>query len=188
MPALVAGTHEESRPADRPADESVVDTLPRRLMRAAEKGVGRRSEPQVLRAGRVDELPRLGESDAKRLLGMDVLAGGDGLEAHFNMRFGHREVQDDLNRGIGQNRLDRLRWNAEFSGTRLGGGEVHVGKRDNIEDRKRLGGLQIGSADIAATDHRDFDPVHASSLSQSTREAARGRSCPTARHRVHAKS
>ena len=86
MPALVAGTHEEGRPADRPADEPVVDALPRRLMRTAEKGVGRRSEPQALRGGRVDELPGLGESDAERLLGMDMLAGGDGLEAHLDMR------------------------------------------------------------------------------------------------------
>ena len=119
---------------------------------------------RLFAAGRVDELSRLGESDAERLLGMDVLAGGDGLEAHLDMRFGHREVEDDLDRGIGQNGLDRLRRNAEFSGTRLRGGEVHVGERDDVEDRKRLGGLEIGGADVAAADHRDFDPVHASSL------------------------
>ena len=164
MPTLVAGTHEEGRPADRPADEPVVDTLPRRLMRTAEKSVGRRSEPQALCAGRVDELPRLGERDAERLLGMDMLAGGDGLEADLDMRLGHREVQDDLDRGVGQNGLDRLRGNAEFSGARLGGGEVQVGERDDVEDRKRLRGLEIGRADVAAADHRDFDPVHASSL------------------------
>ena len=116
MPTLVAGTHEEGRPADRPANEPVVDALARGLMRAAEESVGRRSEPQALRAGRVDELPGLRESDAERLLGMDVLARGDRLEAHLDMRFGHGEVEDDLDRGIGQHRLDRLRGDAELSG------------------------------------------------------------------------
>ena len=57
-----------------------------------------------------------------------------------------------------------LRGNAEFSGARLGGGQVQVGERDDVEDRKRLRGLEIGRADVAAADHRDFDPIHASSL------------------------
>ena len=53
-----------------------------------------------------------------------MLAGGDGLEAHLDMRFGHGEVEDHLDRGVGQNCLDRLRGNAEFSGARLGGAEI----------------------------------------------------------------
>ena len=95
---------------------------------------------------------------------MDVLARGDGLEADLDMRLWDREVEDDLDRRVGENSLDWLRGNAEFSGPRFRGGEVHVGERDDVEDRKCLGGLEIGRADVAAADHRDFDPVHTSSL------------------------
>jgi hypothetical protein len=45
------------------------------------------------------------------------------------MRFGQGEVPDELDRRVGQNCVGRRRRNAEFSGARLGGGEVQGGQR-----------------------------------------------------------
>jgi hypothetical protein len=45
------------------------------------------------------------------------------------MRFGQGEVPDELDRRVGQNCVGRGRRNAEFSGARLGVGEVQGGQR-----------------------------------------------------------
>ena len=55
MPALVAGAHEEGRPADRAADQAVVDALARGLMGAAEERVGRAAETQAPGGRGLDE-------------------------------------------------------------------------------------------------------------------------------------
>ena len=75
MPALVAGAHEEGAAGDRRADRAVVDQLARGLVAAAEEGVGRAADAQALLRGEVHHLARLGDVDAERLLGIDVLAG-----------------------------------------------------------------------------------------------------------------
>src|ERR1700729_3862886 len=95
---------------------------------------------------------------------MDMLAGGDGLEADLDMRLGHGEVENYLDGRVGQNSLDWLRGDAELRGPRFRGSEVHVGERDNVEDWKRRRRFQIGRADVATADHPDTDPFHASSL------------------------
>ena len=107
MPALMARAHEERRAADRPADQPLIDGAARGLVGAAEKGVGRAAEPQALGRRGFDQAARLGDGDAERLFRVDVLAGGDRLEADFNMRVRNREVQDDLDRRIGKQRVDR---------------------------------------------------------------------------------
>ena len=109
---------------------------------------------------------------------MDVLARGDGLEADLDMRFGHGQVEDYLDRGIGRAEHRRLRGDAEFGGRASAAARAHVGERDDVEDRKGLRGLEIGRANVAAADHPDTDPFHASSLNSIEREAVRGRSCP----------
>ena len=95
MPALVAGGAEEGGAADRLADGAIVDELAGCLVGAAEEGVGRAADAQALGFGRVDQLLRFGQADAQRLLRMDVLAGGDRLEADLDMGAGHGEVDDD---------------------------------------------------------------------------------------------
>ena len=101
-------------PAIGLADGAFVDQLARGLVRAAEEGVGRAADPHALGLRRVDQLARLGDGDAERLLRMDVLAGGDGLQADLDMRLRHGQVEDDLDRGIGEQRVDGLRRDAEF--------------------------------------------------------------------------
>ena len=90
-----------------------------RLVRAAEERVGRAADAQAPRRGRVDQTARLGERDAERLFRMDVLAGRDRLQADLDMRLRHREVEDDLDRRVGENRVDRARGKAEFGRARL---------------------------------------------------------------------
>ena len=130
MPALVARAHEERRAADRPADQPLIDGAARGLVRAAEKRVGRGAEPQASRGRGFDQPARLGDSDAERLFRVDVLAGGDRLEADFDMRVRNREVQDDLDRRIGEQRVDRTRRNAKFRRARLRRRGIGVGERD----------------------------------------------------------
>ena len=102
MPALVAGTHEESGPADRPTDRAGVDQRPRRLVAAAEKRVRGAAEPQSARRGGVGKLSSFRQADAKRLLRIDVLAGGDRSQADLGMGGRHGQVEDDLDRRVGQ--------------------------------------------------------------------------------------
>ena len=79
VPALVPGAHEEGGAADRLAEAPAVEELPRRLVRAAEEGVGRAADAAARAAPPPRQRRRLGEGDAERLLGIDVLAGGDDL-------------------------------------------------------------------------------------------------------------
>ena len=79
---------------------------------------------------------RLGDVDAERLFGMDVLAGGERLQPDLDMRLRDGEVDDDLDRRIGEQRVDRARGQAEFRGPRLGRLGIDVGERDDVEDRE----------------------------------------------------
>ena len=62
--------------------------------------------------------------------------------------------------GIGEQRFDRHRRNAELGAARLRGRGVEVGDRPDVEDREGPRRLEIGGADIAAADDADADPVH----------------------------
>ena len=159
MPELMAWAHEKGRAADRPANRALVDQFSRRLMRAAQKCVGRATDPQASSAGGVDQLARLGDVDAERLFRMNMLARGDRLQADLDMRFGNGEIDDDLDRGIGEKRVDRSRLQPKFTGARLGRPRIGVRQRDDVEDRKAFRGFQIGRADIAAADDADADAL-----------------------------
>ena len=100
MPALVARAHEERRAADRPPDQPLIHGAARGLVGAAEKGVGRRAEPQALGCRSFDQPAGLGDGDAERLFRVHMLAGGDRLEADGDMGLRNREIQDDLDRRI----------------------------------------------------------------------------------------
>ncbi len=160
VPALMARTHEERRAADRAADQAVVDACARGLVRAAEERVRRAAEPQALRRRRLDQPTRFGDVDAERLFRVDMLAGGDRHQADLDMRLRYREVEDDFDRRIGEERVDRTRRRAELGRARLRRRRIGVGERDNVEDREFLRRGQIGRADVAAADDADADPFH----------------------------
>ena len=98
--------HEESGAADRPADQPFVDRAARSLMGAAEKRVRRRAEPEPFGGRRFNQSARLGDRDAERLFRVDVLASGDRLEADVDMRLRRREIEDDFDRRIREQRID----------------------------------------------------------------------------------
>ena len=136
MPAFVAGTHEERGPADRPTDHALIDALARSLMRAAEKRVGRAAEPQGFGGGGVHQTARFGHVDAERLFRMNMLSGGEGLEADLHMGSRHGEIEHDLDGGVGEQFLDRIGAQAEFLRPRFGCGWSGVRQGDDVEDGK----------------------------------------------------
>ena len=132
-------------------------------MGAAQKCVGRATDPHALGFGGVDQLARLGDVDAERFFGMNMFAGGDRSQPDFDMRFGNGEVDDDLDSRIGEQRLDRACGQSEFAGPRFGGRGNGVRQRDDIEDRKLLRRLQIGWTNIAAADDANADALQSRS-------------------------
>ena len=160
MPALVAGAHEEGGAAERNADGAFVDELAAGLMSAAEKGVGRAADPHAAGGCRLDQLARLGDGDAERLLGMDMLAGGDRLQPDLDMRLRDGQVDDDLDGRVGEKIGDAFGGEAELGGARLGDRLIHVGEGAHLQDGKDARCLEIGRADIAAADDADADRIH----------------------------
>jgi hypothetical protein len=78
----------------------------RRLMSAAEKGIGGGADPQVPGRCRVRQLFALDEIDAERLFRIGVLAGINRLQANRDMRLRNSQVEDDLDRGISKQGVD----------------------------------------------------------------------------------
>ena len=128
-------------------------------MGAAEKGVGGAAHPHAARLGSVDQLARLGNLDAERLLGVHMLAGRDRLEADLDMGLRDGEVDDDLDAWVGEEIGDASSRQAELGGTGFGDRLVHVGEGTHLEDRESARRLEIGGADIAAADDADADPI-----------------------------
>ena len=86
------------------------------LVGAAEEGVRGAAEADALCLRRVDQGFSLGDGDAERLLGMDVLAGGDRPQPDLDVGVRYRQVDDDLDRRIGEQCLDAHRRHAELGG------------------------------------------------------------------------
>ena len=78
-------------------------------MGAAEKGVGRAAQSQSLIRSHCSETTSFGKADPERLLGIDMLAGGDRRQADRHVRIGHGQVEHDLDGWIGEQVLHRDR-------------------------------------------------------------------------------
>jgi hypothetical protein len=152
--------HEEGAAGNRRADRAVVDQLARGLVAAAEKGVRRAADPQVLLRSDVQHLSRLRDVDAERLFGMDMLAGVEHCEADVSVSQRHREVDHDLDVVALEELVDPHRRQTELGTAALRRIAAHVGERADIEDRKALRSFQIRGADVAATDYSDADFSH----------------------------
>ncbi len=103
---------------------------------------------------------RFGERDAERLFRVHVLAGRDRLQADFDMRLRHREIENDLDGRVGENRIDGARGKAEFGRARFRRRGIEVRQGDDVEDGEFFRRGQIGRADVAAADDADSDPFH----------------------------
>ena len=65
-----------------------------------------------------------------------MLARGERLQADLDMRLRHRQVEDDLDRRIGEQLIDWTRGKAELGRARLRGRRIGVGERDDVEERE----------------------------------------------------
>ena len=68
---------------------------------------------------------------------MDVLAGGDRLQADLDVGAGHGQVDDDLDLRIGEQLGDALHRHAELGAARLRRRAVDVGDGADLEDAGR---------------------------------------------------
>ncbi len=83
-------------PIDRRADGALVDQAPRQPAGGAEEGVGRRAEREAARCGLATSVAAGLGFDGERLLGEDVLAGGERPHGDVEMRGGDRQVEDEV--------------------------------------------------------------------------------------------
>ena len=171
MPALVAGAGEEGRGGDGRADPTVVDELAAGLNAAAQEGVGRTTDPQILRLGHAQNLFAFVAVQTEGLLVIGVLAGFEALEGDFGVDFGNREVDDDFDIG-GEQFLDRAVGDGKlgFAGKLpvggplgldvldlgLGAGGIDVGESDEFDVAQRVEVFAVDAADVAATDDANF--------------------------------
>ena len=104
------------------------------------------------------------QGDGERLFRIDMLARGDRPETHRHVVLRRRQVEDDRDARVGEQRIDRQRLDAVGRG--LGPRRVHVdvGAGDDLQDREFRGGLQIGIRDIAGADDADADGLHCRGL------------------------
>src|SRR5207253_722629 len=97
-------------------------------------------------------MPALFTSDAERLLDMYVLAGANRVHTHPVVSLWNGQIHNDLNLGIGQQLAYRQRSRyAVLFCLGLRPMRVQVGACDYIQVSKRLPGLKVYAADVAAT-------------------------------------
>ena len=109
----VGAAHEHGRGrTHRCADRAFRDQLPTGLVRAGEERVGRASEAQAEPLRLRDELARFIRSRRKRLLGIDVFGGGESCGDDGRVRVGRREVENQVDFGVGDQLADTERTKA----------------------------------------------------------------------------
>ena len=123
----------------------------------AEESVGRRSQRKAARRGRGHQLPAGFGFDGQRLFGEDMLAGGERLHRDVEMRGGNRQVQDQIDVGVGDERIDVHRAQAELRGAARSRLRVDIGAGGDLDAAEEGGIAQIGHRNTAASD--DADPA-----------------------------
>ena len=103
----------------------------RRLVRPGQEDVGRAAEPQAAPLGLGHELGGLGDRQVERLLGVDVLAGGERLADDGAVHARRRQVEHDVDRRVGQQLVDRRGREPVLLGQRARRARVDVGAGDD---------------------------------------------------------
>ena len=132
----------------------------RLLVAAAEEGVGRRADADALGLRRIHQRLAFGEGHPERLFAVDVLAGGDRAFADLDMGAGDREVEDDPDLGIGEQRVDRHGRDAELGGLRARRPRASCRRcrRSRAPGKSRIA-LRYCDRNIARADDADADPA-----------------------------
>ena len=119
------------------ADRAVAHRLPHRLRRVAERVRGGAGQAQALLRGEGDELAGLLDAGGEGLLGIDVLSGQERSAVDLVVGVDAREVDDDVDLGIGEEfRVRCVAAQAVGPRHRLGAGGIDVG--DAADDQPRM--------------------------------------------------
>ena len=126
------------------ADLALVDIIARQLMSAAEERVGSAADLEIAGRGDPAQLLALFQGQDQRLFGIDVFAGFQDHLGDRKMRIRDRQVDDDIDVRIGQQRLDRLCLDAKFGRADFGSRRVDVGAGDNLDALEERREREIG--------------------------------------------
>ena len=155
MPTV--GTADEHRRGcpERLSDRSVGDQPPARLVGAAEERVRRAAETKPLLLRGRDELPAFAAGRGKRLLGVDVLARIERGAHDSSMRLRWREIEHELDLGIGNQRVDGQWPQSVLARETLGELGVEIGAGDRLPVLERCGVLDVARCDDPAAHDAD---------------------------------
>ena len=125
------------------------------LMRATQKGIWCAADRQALGLGQITQGRALFQRQHQRLFGIGVLARfqnalGDGV-----MRVRDRQVDHDVQRGVGKQVIHALRFDVELCRAGLGGVHVDIRHSADFQPFEQGGEFQIRGRDIAAADDTD---------------------------------
>ncbi len=156
MPALRPRRQHECVRSDRLADRAGIDQLAARLQTAAEERIGRAADAHVRGAGRGNESATFPNRQRQRLFAIHRLSGADGGAAHRHVRLRNRQVHDEIDVAIGEQRVDRQRPRNPVRTRKLVGTLcVDVGARYQVDERQRVQFFRIHLRDDAAADDAD---------------------------------
>ena len=156
MPVLVPAAHHEGGERDRLADRPVVDHFSRRLNAGAQKGVGGTSHAEVLLSRGAEEHGAFVAIDGQGLFRVGVLARLNGAQADGDVSLGDRQVQNDLDRIVGQQFLNRAYpGDLKLLGLLLRRLQVQIRAGGDANEREIIRHAEVGGADRAGADHAD---------------------------------
>ncbi len=155
MPGVRTADEHRGGCAERPSDRIPVDQAPARLVGTAEEGVRGTAETEAATLGIHDELSAFGAGRSERLLGVDVLARGEGSPHQRSVRFGRREIEHELDLGIGDECIDRRRPQPVLRRERLRELLIEIGARDGLPPIERNRVLDVTRSDDSAADDAD---------------------------------
>ena len=160
VPGFRPAPHHEGGAGHRLAHRAVVDQLAHGLVAAAEERVRGAAGADAGGVGGGEHPLAFGHVQAKGLLAVDVLAGGDGGQIHFRMGGGNGEVEHGFDVVAPEQLVHRDRRHVETLVRPLRRFGVDVRAGDEIQHAERLRRAQVGGADGAAANEADANRLH----------------------------
>ena len=106
MPVLHAAPHHEGSAGHGVADGAVIHQPARAATGGAQESVGSRTQQQSALGGLGDKLAAIAGRGRERLFGEDMFSGRKRRMGNIEMRRRNGEVKDEIDLGIGQQRVD----------------------------------------------------------------------------------
>ena len=160
MPTLVAVTCKEASCGKGAANLASINEPATGLDAASQERVWSASDPDALTAGGVQYRAAVLTVNRQRLFVVDVLACGDGREAHLSVGVRRCQVQHDVHIRVGQQLLHRaiLRHSVCLNSA-LGPVYVDIRACHNLQARIQRQVLQVLRADGPASDDAHTDGI-----------------------------